>query len=57
MSGRVSEPIVQVTTGNLPIYQVTAGSGAPLKDTARVTLLPATAFTRVGPAGETTNSQ
>lgn len=56
MSGGIAELIVQVTTGRSFINQVRAGSGAPLKDTARVTLLPARASTLVGPAGETSSS-
>lgn len=57
MSGGEGELIVHVRTGKSFINQVTTGSWAPLKDTARVTLLPDIAFTGAGPAGETSSLQ
>lgn len=57
MSGATLEPRVQVTTGKLPIFHVTTGSGAPLMVTTRVTLLPTVVLSSEGPRGEMVKSQ
>ena len=56
MFAGVDESIIQMATETSPMNQMTDVSGAPLKGTARVTFLPATALTSVGPAAETSSS-